>query len=50
MKPEILVASPMPAPTMRSLEENFTLHKLFEAKDQDSVVLKVVAAEASGSN
>jgi lactate dehydrogenase-like 2-hydroxyacid dehydrogenase len=34
MKPEILVASPMPAPTMRSLEENFTLHKLFEAQDQ----------------
>jgi len=36
MKPEILVASPMPAPTMRSLDENFILHKLYEAKDQDA--------------
>ncbi|MDB5358739.1 MAG: 2-hydroxyacid dehydrogenase [Rhodospirillales bacterium] len=41
MKPEILVASPMPAPTMRSLDENFILHKLFEAKDQDAFLAAI---------
>jgi len=52
MKPEILVASQMPAPTMRALEENFTLHKLYEAEDQAAFLAgikdKVRAIATSG--
>lgn len=41
MKPEVLVMGPMYPPTLASLEEAFTLHKLWLAPDRDAFLASV---------
>jgi lactate dehydrogenase-like 2-hydroxyacid dehydrogenase len=41
MKPEILVLVPIYAPTLAALEREFAVHKLWEARDPDSLVKKM---------
>lgn len=41
MKPEILVLVPIYAPTLTALEREFTVHKLWTARDPDALVRQV---------
>lgn len=47
MKPEILVLVPIYAPTLAELEREFTVHKLWEAREPDALV-KEVAGRVRG--
>jgi hydroxypyruvate reductase len=52
MKPEVLVMGPMYPPTLASLEEAFTVHRLWEAPDREkllaSVADRITAVASSG--
>jgi len=54
MKPEILVLVPIYAPTLAALEREYTVHKLWTARDPDALVKgvsgKVRGAVTSGSS
>ena len=41
MKPEILVLVPIYAPTLAALERDYTVHKLWTARDPDALVKEV---------
>jgi len=41
MKPEILVLVPIYAPTLAALEREYTVHKLWTARDPDALVKEV---------
>jgi hydroxypyruvate reductase len=47
MKPELLVLAPVYAPTLIELEREFTVHKLWTARDPDAFI-KEVAANVRG--
>jgi hydroxypyruvate reductase len=52
MKPEVLVMGPMYPPTLASLEQAFTVHKLWEAPDKDKLLAsladRLTAVASSG--
>ncbi|MEX2450583.1 MAG: 2-hydroxyacid dehydrogenase [Rhodospirillales bacterium] len=54
MKPDVLIAVKLPPDTIALLEEHFTCHKLFEAKDRDAFLKdvggKVRAMATNGLN
>lgn len=41
MRPELLVVTPIYPPTLAALEREYTLHKLWQAPDQDALVAEV---------
>jgi len=47
MKPEILILTPVYAPTLAALEREFVVHKLWEARDPDALI-KAVSANVRG--
>lgn len=52
MKPDVLITGPMYPPTMAALDETYTMHKLYQAKDKDALVASVadrVTAVASSN-
>jgi lactate dehydrogenase-like 2-hydroxyacid dehydrogenase len=52
MKPDVLITGAMYPPTMAALDETYTTHKLYQAKDKDALVASVadrVTAVASSN-
>ena len=47
MKPEILVITPLYAPTLAALEREYTVHRLWEARQPDAFVRDLQTGEVT---